>query len=45
MPGREVGELRYSTVEFVLDAIAGWINKYATCTACTMNWGNAQRTR
>jgi hypothetical protein len=28
MPSREVGEPRYPTVEFVLDAIAGWINKY-----------------
>jgi len=28
MPAREVGEPRYPTVEFVLDAIAGWINKY-----------------
>jgi hypothetical protein len=28
MSGREVGEPRYRTVEFVLDAIAGWINKY-----------------
>jgi hypothetical protein len=28
MPVREIGEPRYPTVEFVLDAIAGWINKY-----------------
>ena len=28
MPRREVGEPRYPTVEFVLDTIAGWINKY-----------------
>jgi hypothetical protein len=28
MPTREVSEPRYLTVEFVLDAIAGWINKY-----------------
>jgi hypothetical protein len=28
MPTREVSEPRYQTVEFVLDAIAGWINKY-----------------
>jgi hypothetical protein len=28
MPGGEIGEQHYPTVEFVLDAIAGWINKY-----------------
>jgi hypothetical protein len=28
MPADETGELHYPTVEFVLDAIAGWINKY-----------------
>jgi len=28
MPGGEIGEMHYPTVEFVLDAIAGWINKY-----------------
>jgi hypothetical protein len=28
MPGREVGKLHYPTVEIVLDAIAGWINRY-----------------
>jgi hypothetical protein len=28
MPGREVGEPHYPTVEFVLDTIAVWINKY-----------------
>jgi hypothetical protein len=28
MPDRDVCEQHYPTVEFVLDAIAGWINKY-----------------
>jgi hypothetical protein len=28
MPNQEVRELHYPTVEFVLDAIVGWINKY-----------------
>jgi hypothetical protein len=28
MPGREVEQPRYPTIEFVLDTIAGWINKY-----------------
>ena len=28
MPDREVHQSHYPTVEFVLDAIAGWINKY-----------------
>ena len=27
MPGREADELRYPTVEFVLHAVAVWINK------------------
>jgi hypothetical protein len=28
MPGGKIAEQHYPTVEFVLDAIAGWINKY-----------------
>ena len=28
MPAREAEELRYPTVEFVLHAVAGWINKH-----------------
>lgn len=28
MPGGKIAEPHYPTVEFVLDAIAGWINKY-----------------
>jgi hypothetical protein len=28
MPGRDIREQHYPMVEFVLDAIAGWINKY-----------------
>ena len=28
MPDRDIREQHYPTVEFVLDAIAGWINKY-----------------
>lgn len=28
MPGREADELRYPTVEFVLHAVAAWINKH-----------------
>ena len=28
MPGREVDKARYPTVEFLLHAVAGWINKH-----------------
>lgn len=32
MPNRESTPLHYPTVEFVLDAIAGWVNKYRNAT-------------
>jgi hypothetical protein len=43
MAGHDIREQHYPMVEFVLDAIAGWINIIVTCMECEMSWGNAVR--
>ncbi len=40
MPDREVHQPHYPTVEFVLDAIAGWINKYRHVTGLRNEFGH-----
>ena len=37
MPDQEVHVPHYPTVEFVLDAVAGWINKYRQASSLMMN--------
>jgi hypothetical protein len=39
MPGREAEETRYPTVEFVLHAVAGWINKHRTMNGVRAEFG------
>lgn len=39
MPERNVHQPTYPTVEFVLDAIAGWINKYRNTTTAAGEFG------